>query len=65
MLPVALVPYAWATINVRADTIAHQPDLLQRFVRALAKGLNDNLFRSRSKALEWRSRNSRPWHSRI
>lgn len=25
---------------MRADTIAHQPELLERFVRALAKGLN-------------------------
>ena len=39
-VPLELGPYAWATVNVRADTIAHQPELLERLVRALAKGLN-------------------------
>lgn len=39
-IPTELGPYAWATVNVRADTIGKQPDLVERFVRALAKGLN-------------------------
>ena len=39
-VPVELGPYAWATVNVRADTITHQPGLLERLVRALGKGLN-------------------------
>ena len=29
-VPVELGPYAWATVNVRADTITHQPGLLER-----------------------------------
>lgn len=37
--PVELGPYAWATINVRADTIEKQPQLVERFMRALTKGL--------------------------
>jgi NitT/TauT family transport system substrate-binding protein len=37
--PVELGPYAWATINVRADTIEKQPQLVERFMRALSKGL--------------------------
>ncbi len=38
-VPAELGPYAWATVNVRADTIEKQPQLLGRFVRALVKGL--------------------------
>jgi NitT/TauT family transport system substrate-binding protein len=38
-VPVELGPYAWATVNVRADTIAKQPQLVERFMRALVKGL--------------------------
>lgn len=38
-VPAELGPYAWASVNVRADTILHQPLLLERFVRALAKAL--------------------------
>lgn len=38
-IPTELGPYAWATINVRADTIEKQPQLVERFMRALAKGL--------------------------
>ncbi len=37
--PVELGPYAWATINVRADTIEKKPQLVERFMRALTKGL--------------------------
>lgn len=37
--PVELGPYAWATINVRPDTIEKQPQLVERFMRALGKGL--------------------------
>jgi NitT/TauT family transport system substrate-binding protein len=38
-VPVELGPYAWATVNVRADTIAKQPQLVERFMRALVRGL--------------------------
>lgn len=38
-VPAELGPYAWATLNVRADTIDKQPQLLARLVRALVKGL--------------------------
>ena len=38
-IPLELGPYAWATVNVRADTIAKQPQLVERFMRALVKGL--------------------------
>lgn len=38
-VPAELGPYAWATVNVRADTIEKQPQLLGRLVRALVKGL--------------------------
>ena len=38
-MPVELGPYAWATVNIRADTIAKQPQLVERFMRALVKGL--------------------------
>jgi NitT/TauT family transport system substrate-binding protein len=38
-VPAPLGPYAWATVNVRADTIVSQPLLVERFVRALVKGL--------------------------
>lgn len=38
-VPKELGPYAWATINVRADTIEKQPQLVERFMRALTRGL--------------------------
>src|SRR6185312_6404869 len=30
---------AWTTVNVRGDTVEKQPQLVERFMRALTKGL--------------------------
>jgi NitT/TauT family transport system substrate-binding protein len=38
-IPRSLGPYAYSVINVRADTIEKNPALVQRFVRAMIKGL--------------------------
>jgi NitT/TauT family transport system substrate-binding protein len=38
-VPRELGPYAWATLNVRADTLTKEPKLVERFMRAMVKGL--------------------------
>jgi NitT/TauT family transport system substrate-binding protein len=38
-VPRELGPYAWATVNIRADTIEKSPQHVERFMRGLIKGL--------------------------
>ena len=38
-VPRELGAYAWTTVNVRGDTVEKQPQLVERFMRAMLKGL--------------------------